>query len=140
MKTPMAVTAAKAKYEASDAALDDLIKRNRDVFEEYEQLCIHRNETLANFKAAVSDNADKLGSKFGPWKLSIPRTLNAEVLVKEMGEDVAEPFLKVKITVDSKAYDKGVADLSIPEAVQAKVEGDGNARLIGPKAVGIYSR
>jgi hypothetical protein len=140
MKTPMAVTAAKAKYESADTALDAFVRQHRDIFEEYEQLVVYRNEVLGAFKAAVSDHADKLGSKFGPWKISIPRSLDAERLITELGKDAAEVYLKVKLSVDSKIYDQGVAQGKISEDVQEAVEGDGSPRLNGPKAVGIYAR
>ena len=140
MKTPMAVTAAKAKYESADTALDSFIKKHRDTFEEYETLVVHRNETLGAFKAVCSDHADKLSSKFGPWRINIPRALNHEALIEELGEDAAEPYLKVKTTVDAKLYDHGVANGDIAESVQEAVEGDGSPRLTGPKTVTLYTR
>jgi hypothetical protein len=131
MKTPIAVTAAKAKYEAADSALQAFIKMYRDMFEEYEQLVIHRNEVLAEYKALVSDNADRFGNSFGDWKIVVPRKLDAEA---------AEPLLNVKVSVDSKAYDQAVAEGRIEESVQEAVQGEDSPRLTGPKPVTLYVR
>jgi hypothetical protein len=136
----MALTAAKARFETSDSALGALVKAHRDLFEEYEQLVTHRNEALDAYKSEVARNAKKLGPSFGVWKISVPRALDADALTEALGGRKAEPYLKVKVSVDSAAYDVAVANGDIPDEVQEVVEGEGNPRLTGPKPVGIYIR
>jgi len=140
MKVPTAVTASRAKYEAADAALQAFIETYRDMYEEYEQLVIHRNEALGEYKASVSDHAEQLGRSFGSWKIQVPRKLNAEKLIEHLGEDGAEPLLKVKVTVNSSVYDQAVSDGLIDEEVQKEVEEDDSPRLRGPQTVGLYIR
>lgn len=138
MKIPLAVIAARSRFESTEAALEAHIKTHQAFFEQYEELVVVRNDALKAYKAAVSDRADALGTKYGSWSIAIPRKLDADALIDALGEEKAEELLNIKCTVDSKAYDAAVANNEIPKKVQKKVEGEDTPRLTGPKPIGLH--
>jgi hypothetical protein len=131
---PMKFQSTIAKFEGARAALEKFRKDNPDYADQYDALRDSYNGALKSVKTVFKDLYPKIGKSYGEWKISLPRKVDAEMLLELMGEE-AQPLVRVEYKIDLKAYDKAVERGDIPGDIVAAVESEGAPRVTGgPKA------
>lgn len=135
-----AVYAAQAAFDSAQAAYEAFRKQHEDVLDEHDHLAVAFTDALEVLKTALRDNAATLGKNFGSFTISVPKEFNADALRDQLG-DAADPYLKVKYTVDSKKFEDAVESGAVSRSVADEVIGQGSPRISGgPKPPSIYQR
>lgn len=135
------VFAAQSAYDSALATYEAFRAKNMDVIEEHDHLAVLLGESIEVLKNALRENHTLVGKSFGSFKVSVPREYDAEELRKALGAKNAEPYLKVKYSVDSKAFDEALAKGRIDRSIADKVVSTGSPRITGgPKAPSIFER
>jgi hypothetical protein len=134
------VYAAQAAYESSLAAYEAFRAKHNDVVEEHDHLALALSESLEVLKTALRNNHTLVGSKFGSFKISVPRKYSYEALCEAL-KDNADNYAKVSYSVDSKRFEEAIKAGIISQDVADAVVTDDTPRVLGgPKAPGIYQR
>jgi hypothetical protein len=125
--------AAKTAYEQALAQYEAFRAEHADVFEEHDHLAVALQEAFDAMKNEYKENHKILGRQFAGMKLSVPRELKVDVLIEELGEDEVEKFsfVKKKLSIDAKEWDKAVSAGVIDRSLAEKVEGEGSPRITG---------
>lgn len=134
------VYAAQAAYDSALATYEAFRKEHADVIEEHDHLAVLLHEATEAVKHALRENHELVGKQLGPFKITVPRRYDADVLRKLLGKK-ADPFLIVKYGVDSKAFDAAVDSGKIERSIADQVVGTDTPRVSGgPKAPSIFQR
>ncbi len=134
------VYAAQSAFDSALATYEAFREENKDVIEEHDHLAVMLHESTEALKNALRENHELVGKQVGSFKVSVPRSYDAEVLRKLLGKS-ADPYLDVKYSVDSKAFDSAVESGKIDRSVADQVIGNGTPRISGgPKAPTIFQR
>lgn len=110
-----------AKFEAARESLNAFRTKHSRLIEEYESLISDYNSSIENVKTVYREKSDAIGPRLGDFKLQQKNMVSPDKLVEILG-DQAEPYVKVKYSIDRPAYDKAVATGDIPDAVRDSVE------------------
>lgn len=127
----MKLRASRAKFDQAKNTLEAYISQNEDVLDMYEVLKEEYNEALKDLKATYKENYEKVGPKYGDFKARTRVVVDANLLLDMMG-DSANDLVKVKYSVDRKAYDDALSNGDIPKKVVDTVESVSIA-IYGPK-------
>ena len=134
------VYAAQAAYESSLAAYEAFRSKHADIVEEHDHLALALSEALEVLKTVLRNNHTLIGTKFGSFKISVPRKYNYEALCEAL-QDNAENYTKVSYSVDSKRFEEALKAGVLSQDVADAVITDDTPRVLGgPKAPGIYQR
>ena len=134
------VYAAQAAYESALATYEAFRAKYADLIEEHDHLALALGESLELMKSKLRDNHSLIGSKFGGFKISVPRKYSYEALCNAL-KDNADNYVKVSYSVDSKRFEEAIKAGVIPQEVADAVVTDDTPRVLGgPKAPGIYQR
>lgn len=134
------VYAAQAAYESSLAAYEAFRSKHTDIVEEHDHLALALSEALEVLKTVLRNNHTLIGTKFGSFKISVPRKYNYEALCEAL-QNNAENYTKVSYSVDSKRFEEALKAGVLSQDVADAVITDDTPRVLGgPKAPGIYQR
>lgn len=141
---PLKVTKSQAKFEQARVDLLNFRNEHSGVLTEYDDMLDTYNDALVEMKAAVRDHADELeGSPIGDFSVSIPRTVDALLLVEVLGEEAEKyietitpsPYVAVKLDVYKQAVATGILKADIVEKVEIKQ----SVRVSGPPECSPFS-
>ena len=125
-------------YEVDTETLDSFVHHNKKLIDEYNQLILQRNNAIDALKHQITQNVDILHGRCGPYKINVPRKLNAETLASMCPGEIIDTYVKWKPSVITAAFDNA-CDQGVfgDEVIDAVIE-KGSPRVSGPKPISIY--